>query len=90
MNKVMDRLEVALGDYPPKAEPFIAMKATDRQAIIELLEEVKGLHGENGCFTIAMPCGQERVFRETEDIPTGDLSCPCGNEGYYLIRYGKE
>ncbi len=87
MNKVMDRIEVALGDYPAEGEPYSAMEATDRQAIIDLLDETKKLHGSEGYFEITMPCGYSKKFTEYGDIPLEDLPCPCGRKGRYLIRY---
>ena len=84
MPNVMDKLEIALGDYPSEDEPFTAMLATDRPAIIDLLGEVKSLHEDNGCFEITMPCGYSQVFRRDSDIPLEDLSCPCEQKGHYL------
>ncbi len=86
----MENLKVALGDYPPIGEPFIAMQATDRQAIVELLDEVKVFHGDNGYFEISMPCGYSKRFSEYGDIPLEDLPCDCRQEGRYLIKYNED
>ena len=85
MANVMDRIQIALGDYPPQDEPFTAMTATDRQAIIELLNDAP-----NGYFEITMPCGYSQKFEKPEDIPLSDLPCSCGQVNRYLIKYQKE
>ncbi len=90
MNNVMEGLEISTGDYPPVDEPFTAMTATTRQAIIDLLDETKGIDGDNGYFEITMPCGYSRKFREHSDIPFDDLPCSCGKVDRYLIQYKKE
>jgi len=81
----MKGIEIALGDYPSKGESYTAMEATDRQAIIDLLDECP-----NNYFEITMPCGYSQKFEKPEDIPYGDLPCPCGGFNRYLIRYKKE
>ena len=81
----MKGIEVSLGDYPAKWEAYTAMVVTDRQAIIDLLDGCP-----NGYFEITMPCGYSQKFGKHEDIPHGDLPCPCGGFGRYLIRYKKE
>jgi len=75
-------IEIALGDYPPKGESFTAMIATDRESILELLNESP--------FEITMPCGYSQKFDKYEDIPYEDLPCPCDGFNRYLIRYEKE
>jgi len=82
--------EITLGDYPPQGEPYVAMKATDRQSIVEVLERVKDQWGNAGYFEIIMPCGYSKKFQEYADIPFEDLPCACGQEGRYLIIYKKE
>lgn len=74
---------MSLGDYPTNDEPYTAMVATDRQAVIDLLDEAKE-------FTITMPCGYSQSFEKHEDIPCGDLPCSCDGFKRYLIRYEKE
>jgi len=86
----MDGLEITLGDYPPKGEPYTAMVATSRQDVVELLEEVKDKRGREGYFEITMPCGYSKKFTEYKEIPFEDLPCNCKQEGHYLIRYRKE
>ena len=90
MDNVMDRIAVALGDYPLKGEPYTAITAPDRQAMLDLLDAVKGVKGRDGYFEITMPCGYSRVLKKHKDIPFEDLPCQCGQEGRYLIRYKKE
>ena len=85
-----DKVTIAMGDYPPPGAPFTAVRAVDRASLLEMLGKMKAHHGNGGCFEISMPCGFSKKFRENADIPTEDLPCPCGNEGRYLIRYGKE
>ena len=80
MTNVIDRLKIPLGDYPATGEPFTAMVATDRQAIVDLLDE-------SNVFEITMPCGYSKKFEEHTDIPYDDLPCPCGGFNCYLIRY---
>jgi len=87
-----DKVSIALGDYPCSA--FTALTATNRQAVVDLLDECVELQKKRGLeiygFTITMPCGLSQVFREHDDIPMDDLPCSCGREGHYLIRYNKE
>ncbi len=66
--------------------PQIAVEARDRQALLDLLSEVKK-DRVDGCFQIDMDCGYSRVFKEEEDIPHEDLPCPCDNAEHYLIKY---
>lgn len=95
MPEVMDGIEISLGDYPLKDEPFTAMVATDRQAIKDLLAECTELQRKRGknqdyVFEITMPCGYSKKFKEYADIPLGDLLCDCGRTNRYLIKYKKE
>jgi len=90
MTNVMDKLDVALGDYPPRGEPYTAMLTDERQSLLDLLKEVKALYRKKNSMEITMPCGYSQVFREPEDIPFEDLPCQCGQAGRYLIRYEKE
>jgi len=87
MNRVMDELTIPLGNYPIGDEPFTAMIATDRQAVLDLLDEVKAIRGKDGYFEITMHCGYSQRFEKHEDIPFEDLPCPCGKSDYYLIKY---
>ena len=92
--EVTDKVEISLGDFPCGGEPFMAVVATDRQAMVDFLDECVGLQNKRGLeicgFTITMPCGSERRFTNHCDIPFEDLPCPCGQGGHYLIRYKKE
>ena len=38
-------------------------------------------------FVITMPCKSERAFSKPDELPEGDLSCPCGNPTHWLIKY---
>jgi len=59
-----------------------------REEIIAYLEAV--INRQQECdipdrgFTITMPCGHERNFREADNIPVEDLPCPCGKG--FLIK----
>lgn len=74
--------------------PFSAMMAVDRQAVVDLVTHSSEWQQAGGKwiegFTITMPCGYEKRFTNSCDIPFGDLPCPCGQEEHYLIRYKKE
>jgi len=87
------RLEISECLYEPD-KPFGAIKAADRQALIDLLDNCVELQSKRGGeitgFTITMPCGYERQFTNHCDIPFEDLPCVCGQEGHYLIIYKKE
>ena len=90
----MKGVGIFLGDYPPKEEPYTAMVATDRQAVLDLMDECRGRQIILGriqsyAFEITMPCGYSKKFEEHSDIPLGELPCPCGQKGHYLIRYTK-
>ncbi len=87
---VTDKLEISLGDYPAKGEVWAAVLASDRQALVDLLEEVKDKWHTKSYLEITMPCGYSQRFTNNCDIPFEDLPCPCGQEGRYLIRYKKE
>lgn len=75
-------------------KPYGAIWATDRQALVDLLDNCVELQSKRGeevtGFTITMPCGYERRFTNHCDIPFEDLPCSCGQEGHYLIKYKKE
>ena len=83
-------LKIGRGDYPPEGKPYTALLATDRDSIIDMLNKVKARQRSSGWLCISMPCGYEQTFKKETDIPYKDLSCPCGQEGRYLIRYKKE
>lgn len=85
MQGVMDKLKTPLGEYPDKNESYTAVIATDRQAIIDLLDE-----SPNNYFEITMPCGYSQRFEKHADIPVEDLPCQCDGFNRYLIRYEKE
>lgn len=78
-----DTLQINESLYEPD-KPLWAIFASNRQTLVDLLDKCK-----DG-FTITMPCGYERRFREYDDIPVDDLPCPCGQEERYLIKYKKE
>ena len=84
---MIEDLVIALGDLPKSGETFIALSGK-REDIIEMLEAVNSLQEVRNLpdrgFTITMPCGYEQIFKESSDIPTEDLSCPCGKE--FLIK----
>ena len=73
-------------------KPYGAIRAIDRQALIDLLDKCVESQCQRGReitgFTITMPCGYERRFTTHCDIPFEDLPCLCGEE--YLIKYKKE
>lgn len=74
--------------------PFTAVNADNRQALKDLLDNVRELQkkrgGVSGALTITMPCGGVWTIKTYSDIPFGDLPCPCGADGHYLMRYKKE
>ena len=76
-------------------EPYTALLAINRQAIIELFDQCKEWQDEQGIkqdyrLEITMSCGYSKKIASHDDIPFEDLPCPCGGAGRYLIRYGKE
>lgn len=91
---ILEKLIIPLRKYPAEGEAYTAIEATQRQALLDLLDGCKQQQikrgGNKGCFEISMPCGYSKVFKEHEDIPSEDLPCPCGGSGRYLIRYEKE
>lgn len=36
---------------------------------------------------IEMPCGETKIYRTLEDVPTKNKKCPCGNPRHWLVRY---
>ena len=87
------RIEVSDCEFVPD-KPFGAVRAIDRQALIDLLDRCVTLQQKRGGeiygFTITMPCGYERQFTNHCDIPFEDLPCHCGRDDHYLIQYKKE
>jgi len=86
------RIAISECAYVPD-KPFGAIRAIDRQALVELLHKCTELQrkrgGDVGGFTITMPCGCERRFTNNCDIPFEDLPCPCGRDDHYFIQYGE-
>lgn len=70
----------------------IAVWAENREALIEF---VKGFipEGIPGSSVIAidastLPCGTKVSYETLDDIPQGDVPCPCGDPTHFLIKYG--
>ena len=89
-----DKIQIG-GNYPPRGEPYTALLARDRQAIIEVFDKCREHQHQLGirqdhAFEITMPCGYSKKFKEHSNIPTEDLPCPCGRAERYLIKYKKE
>ena len=82
------------GLSPCSGTPFAAITASNREEVIILLKKCIELQRKGNLelygFTISMPCGSEKRFLLPHDIPLGDLPCPCGSAGFYMIKYQKE
>ena len=78
---------VGIGHFPS----YTGILATNRQAILDLLDSCIKLQTERGVepcgFMITMPCGYELQIKNQDDIPSEDLPCGCGRADHYLIRY---
>uniref|UniRef100_A0A6H1ZFW3 Uncharacterized protein n=1 Tax=viral metagenome TaxID=1070528 RepID=A0A6H1ZFW3_9ZZZZ len=42
---------------------------------------------ETPLLKIEMPCGEAVAYERYEDIPEGDVRCPCGDEGHWIIKH---
>jgi len=84
-----DELAIGYGAFPKDDKPYTALSGK-RENIIELLEAMLDNQRRQNLpelgFTITMPCGYERNFKQSNDIPMEDLLCPCGKPGRYLIK----
>ena len=73
---------------------FVAVWATDRQAVEDLLfavtESQKNRKMEMSGFEITMPCGYSQRFTNNCDIPFEDVPCGCGRQDHILLTYKKE
>ena len=82
-------LVIPYGAFPKDGEPYIALSGK-RESIVAMLEAVLAQQQERNIpdrgFTITMPCGYERNFKEPNDIPMENLPCPCGKTGRFLIK----
>ena len=38
-------------------------------------------------LSITMPCGEQVVFNSEEDIPDKTLSCSCGRDDHWFVKY---
>jgi hypothetical protein len=38
-------------------------------------------------FSCILPCGSEYAIESTDDLPTTDLPCPCGNPNHWFVKY---
>ena len=80
---------IPYGAFPEDGEPFTALSGK-RENIIAMLKAVLTQQQERNIpdrgFTITMPCGYERNFRELNNIPIKNLPCPCGKTGRFLIK----
>jgi hypothetical protein len=80
--------KIALGNLKDTSvKPFIAIVSTDRQSIIEYMDEIINLQlgnrNELG-LNLILPCGCQRTFKLHNEIPFDDLKCEHGN---YFIKY---
>ncbi len=40
-------------------------------------------------FKYKMPCGHTYELTDIDDLPAGDLPCPCGDPEHWFVKYEK-
>lgn len=60
------------------------LKFKNREALIEYLDRHVGAKDS---LTIYQLCGQVVKFRVRDDIPEGDMPCPCGDKNCWVFQY---
>ncbi len=90
---ILERVRPAqYADNPDQS--LVALNPVDRQALIEYFDALQEGREESSsvrrCFSIWMPCGNEKEFTSEADIPFEDLPCPCGRKDHFFVKYSLE
>jgi hypothetical protein len=77
----------------PKDE-VCAVKATNRQALVEWMKENNIDVSETNYIHIELSgkecCGGVLDCKTIDDVPYHSVPCPCGNPKHWLIKYEEE
>ncbi len=85
---ILEKVRIAEGITNPEV-PYVACNPVDRQSLKDFFDMGKERNNLWG-FCITMPCGCEKDFKSLEDIPFGDLPCPCRRADHFFIKYSLE
>ena len=80
-------VHIQLGGQGEGDGDFKETKARARKNDYSIMKQILVDGLLNYPYLIIMPCGYKLEYKNFDDIPEEDVSCPCGNPNHWLIRY---